>query len=159
LFFLRFARFALHPENLADQTNEKEPSMKTTTIHATRVSPVSPSSICATSSDDDLLAATAAGDRRAVDLLYRRHAAALRAAARSVIGKHDASIADDAVADVFVVLLEGRATVFHPEKGRALSWLKGIAVTAAQEHLRGRTSARLPRGKPEPMKLSKGGQS
>ena len=101
-----------------------------------------PAPVDATASDDALLLAIAAGDRAAATLLYKRHAETLRLAALGAIGRHDETIAEDAVADVFVALLEGRAATFHPARGRALAWLKGIACAAASEHLRGRTAAR-----------------
>jgi DNA-directed RNA polymerase specialized sigma24 family protein len=98
-------------------------------------------------SDDALLAAIAAGDRSAVAILYARHAAALRAAAVGAVGRHDETIADDAVADLFVSLLDGRASTFRPALGTPLKWLKGIARAIASEHLRGRTSACLKKRK------------
>jgi RNA polymerase sigma-70 factor (ECF subfamily) len=110
--------------------------------------------IDSTTSDDALLAAIAAGDRAAVTILFTRHAATLRSAARAVVGNHDETIADDAVSDVFVFLLEGRASTFQPARGRALAWLKGIATSTALDHLRARTSRRLKR----PKKKSEGDQ-
>jgi hypothetical protein len=102
------------------------------------------------SSDDALLAAIAAGDRAAPTILYKRHARAIHDAALAVVGKNDPTIADDAVSDVFVILLEGRASAFQPARGRALAWLKGIAASAALEHARGRTAARMKKRKKKP---------
>jgi RNA polymerase sigma-70 factor (ECF subfamily) len=111
--------------------------------------------IDSTTSDDALVAAIAAGDRAAVTVLFARHAAALRSAARAVVGSHDETIADDAVSDVFVFLLEGRGATFQPARGRALAWLKGIATSTALDHLRARTSRRRKR----PKKKSEGDAS
>ena len=115
----------------------------------------------AKASDDALLAAIAAGDHAALTVLYQRHSERLRVAVRAVIGKHDATIAEDAVADVFVALAEGRAATFHPARGRALAWLKGIACGAAGEHLRARTSARVKKRakKPSMIGTADGGES
>jgi hypothetical protein len=85
-----------------------------------------PVRLTSTASDDALLAAIASGDRAALGLLYARHADALRAAAVSALPKHDDTSADDAVQQVFLLLLEGRAGAFQPARGKALAWLKGI---------------------------------
>jgi DNA-directed RNA polymerase specialized sigma24 family protein len=108
--------------------------------------------IDSSASDDELVAAIAAKNVRAVTILFQRHAATLRAAAEAAIGRHDRTIADDAVQDLFMILIEGRAATFQPARGRALAWLKGIAASAALEHLRGRTSRLVPKKKPKKKK-------
>jgi DNA-directed RNA polymerase specialized sigma24 family protein len=113
--------------------------------------------IDSTTSDEALVSAIAAGDRAAAGILFTRHHVALREAARAAVGRHDETIADDAVADVFLILIEGRAGSFQPARGRVLPWLKGIACSATQEHLRGRTSADVPWGKKKKKRGGGGG--
>ena len=93
---------------------------------SSNVTVTSPAPIDSRSSDDALLAAIAEGDRNALGILWARHAKALRAAAAGALPRYDAA-AEDAVQQVFLLLLEGRASAFQPARGRALAWLKGIA--------------------------------
>jgi RNA polymerase sigma-70 factor, ECF subfamily len=77
----------------------------------------------ATAGDDELVGAVAAGDRGALELLYRRHAPWLagRLAARTSSGE----LAEEALQDTFVAAWRG-ARGYHGG-GEVPAWLWGIA--------------------------------
>ena len=79
--------------------------------------------ITATATDDQLVRAVAAGDRHALELLYRRHAPWLagRLAARTT----SRELAEEALQDTFLAAWRG-ARAYHGT-GEVPAWLWGIA--------------------------------
>jgi RNA polymerase sigma-70 factor, ECF subfamily len=73
--------------------------------------------------DDELVRAVAAGDRRALELLYRRHAPWL--AARLAARTSSRDLAEEALQDTFLAAWRG-ARSYHG-RGEAPAWLWGIA--------------------------------
>jgi RNA polymerase sigma-70 factor, ECF subfamily len=73
--------------------------------------------------DDELIAAVAAGDRRALELLYRRHAPWL--AGRLADRTSSRDLAEEALQDTFVAAWRG-ARGYHGT-GEVPAWLWGIA--------------------------------
>jgi RNA polymerase sigma-70 factor, ECF subfamily len=73
--------------------------------------------------DDELIAAVAAGDRRALDLLYRRHAPWL--AGRLAARTSSRDLAEEALQDTFLAAWRG-AHGYHGTGG-VPAWLWGIA--------------------------------
>jgi RNA polymerase sigma factor (sigma-70 family) len=77
----------------------------------------------AASGDDQLVAAVAAGDRRALELLYRRHAPWL--AGRLATRTSSRELAEEALQDTFLAAWRG-ARAYHGT-GEVPAWLWGIA--------------------------------
>jgi RNA polymerase sigma-70 factor, ECF subfamily len=77
----------------------------------------------AASADDDLVRAVAAGDRRALELLYRRHAPWL--AGRLAARTSSRELAEEALQDTFLAAWRG-ARAYHGT-GEVPAWLWGIA--------------------------------
>jgi RNA polymerase sigma-70 factor (ECF subfamily) len=73
--------------------------------------------------DDELVAAVAAGDRRALELLYRRHAAWL--AGRLAARTSSRDLAEEALQDTFLAAWHSART-YHGT-GEVPAWLWGIA--------------------------------
>jgi RNA polymerase sigma-70 factor (ECF subfamily) len=73
--------------------------------------------------DDELVAAMAAGDRHALELLYRRHAPWL--AGRLVTRTSSRDLAEEALQDTFLAAWRG-ARAYHGT-GEVPAWLWGIA--------------------------------
>jgi RNA polymerase sigma-70 factor, ECF subfamily len=73
--------------------------------------------------DDDLVAAVAAGDRQALELLYRRHAPWL--AGRLAVRTSSRELAEEALQDTFLAAWRG-ARGYHAT-GEVPAWLWGIA--------------------------------
>ena len=73
--------------------------------------------------DDELVAAVAAGDRRALELLYRRHAPWL--AGRLAARTSSRELAEEALQDTFLAAWRG-ARAYHGT-GEVPAWLWGIA--------------------------------
>jgi RNA polymerase sigma-70 factor, ECF subfamily len=74
--------------------------------------------------DDELIANIRDGDRNAFALLYRRYRADVYRFAAHVSGS--ATIADDVVQEVFVVVIEN-AAAYRANQSGVLPWLLGIA--------------------------------
>jgi RNA polymerase sigma-70 factor, ECF subfamily len=81
------------------------------------------SGITAMADDDQLVRAVAAGDRRALELLYRRHAPWL--AARLAARTSSRDLAEEALQDTFLAAWRGART-YHGT-GEVPAWLWGIA--------------------------------
>jgi RNA polymerase sigma-70 factor, ECF subfamily len=81
------------------------------------------SGITAMADDDQLVRAVAAGDRRALELLYRRHAPWL--AARLAARTSSRDLAEEALQDTFLAAWRG-ARAYHGT-GEVPAWLWGIA--------------------------------
>jgi RNA polymerase sigma factor (sigma-70 family) len=79
--------------------------------------------ITATAADDQLVRAVAAGDRRALELLYRRHAPWL--AGRLAARTSSRDLAEEALQDTFLAAWRG-ARAYHGT-GEVPAWLWGIA--------------------------------
>jgi RNA polymerase sigma-70 factor (ECF subfamily) len=79
--------------------------------------------ITATAADDQLVQAVAAGDRRALELLYRRHAPWL--AGRLAVRTSSRELAEEALQDTFLAAWRGART-YH-RTGEVPAWLWGIA--------------------------------
>jgi RNA polymerase sigma-70 factor, ECF subfamily len=79
--------------------------------------------ITAMADDDQLVRAVAAGDRRALELLYRRHAPWL--AARLAARTSSRDLAEEALQDTFLAAWRGART-YHGT-GEVPAWLWGIA--------------------------------
>jgi RNA polymerase sigma-70 factor, ECF subfamily len=79
--------------------------------------------ITAAAGDDDLVAAVAAGDRQALELLYRRHAPWL--AGRLAARTSSRELAEEALQDTFLAAWRG-ARAYHGT-GEVPAWLWGIA--------------------------------
>jgi hypothetical protein len=75
-------------------------------------------------------------DRVAAQILYSRHATALRTAVIAELGERFTDAADDIVDAVFLALLFGVAAEFVPGRHEALDWLELLARRTAREHLR-----------------------
>jgi RNA polymerase sigma-70 factor, ECF subfamily len=73
--------------------------------------------------DDELVAAVAAGDRQALELLYRRHAPWL--AGRLAARTSSRELAEEALQDTFLAAWRG-ARAYHAS-GEVPAWLWGIA--------------------------------
>jgi RNA polymerase sigma-70 factor, ECF subfamily len=73
--------------------------------------------------DDTLVQAVAAGDRRALELLYRRHASWL--AGRLAAGTSSIDLAEEALQDTFLAVWRS-ARAYHG-RGEVPAWLWGIA--------------------------------
>ena len=76
-----------------------------------------------TAGDDELVAAVAAGDRHAMELLYRRHAPWL--AGRLAARTSSRELAEEALQDTFLAAWRG-ARAYHGT-GEVPAWLWGIA--------------------------------
>jgi RNA polymerase sigma-70 factor (ECF subfamily) len=79
--------------------------------------------ITATAADDQLVRAVAAGDRTALELLYRRHAPWL--AGRLAARTSSRDLAEEALQDTFLAAWRG-ARAYHGS-GEVPAWLWGIA--------------------------------
>ena len=79
--------------------------------------------ITATAADDELVRAVAAGDRHALELLYRRHAPWL--AGRLAAATSSRELAEEALQDTFLAAWRG-ARAYHGT-GEVPAWLWGIA--------------------------------
>jgi len=77
---------------------------------------------------ETLLIETGAGDRKAFRMLYAQTSAKLFAVLIRLM--HDRTDAEDVLQDVYVIVWN-RATLFDPEKGKAMAWLAVIARNAA----------------------------
>jgi RNA polymerase sigma-70 factor (ECF subfamily) len=75
-------------------------------------------------SDEELLAAVAAGDRRALEVLYRRHAPWLTARLQRRCS--DPHLVDEVLQDAFVAVWKGARS--FTGRGEVGAWLWGIAV-------------------------------
>jgi RNA polymerase sigma-70 factor, ECF subfamily len=75
-------------------------------------------------SDAALLAAVADGDRRALEVLYRRHAAWITARLRRRCS--DAGVVEEVLQDTFVAVWRGAGR--YDGRGEVGAWLWGIAV-------------------------------
>jgi RNA polymerase sigma-70 factor (ECF subfamily) len=96
-------------------------------------------SVGASQSDEMLLGAVAAGERRALRVLYERHAPwlTLRLARRCA----DADAVDDAVQDTFMVVW--RSAARYEGGGAVGAWIWGIAIRRLIDALRRRPAARV----------------
>jgi DNA-directed RNA polymerase specialized sigma24 family protein len=83
---------------------------------------------------DDLARAAALGDRQAIGTLAATYGPKLLAIARRHAGPEDA---EDAVQDLYLSLVEGRAARFPPAEGRGLAWLGGLVRSLARSRSRG----------------------
>ena len=81
--------------------------------------------------DEALVARVLAGDERAFDLLYLRHARSVAGTLHKLLG-NDLEL-DDFVQDTFVIALDRLATLRDPRQVR--SWLTTIAVRLARKRL------------------------
>jgi RNA polymerase sigma-70 factor, ECF subfamily len=79
--------------------------------------------VTAAAGDDQLILAMAAGDRRALELLYRRHASWL--AGRLAARTSSRDLAEEALQDTFLAAWRGART-YHGQ-GEVPAWLWGIA--------------------------------
>jgi len=86
----------------------------------------------------ELLERIQRGDRRSFEELVRAEAGRLHAVAWRVAG--DADLAEDAVQELFLRLLEGRAV--HRRRGNAGRWLGRIAACLALDQVRRRETRR-----------------
>ena len=88
-------------------------------------------------SDAEVLAAVAAGDRLALAVLYRRHAAwlLLRLSRRCA----DASIVDEVLQDTFVAVWRGASK--YSGHGEVAAWVWGIGIRRLVDALRHRPTA------------------
>jgi RNA polymerase sigma-70 factor (ECF subfamily) len=82
-----------------------------------------PDRVTTGTADDDLVRAVAAGDRRALELLYRRHAPWL--AGRLAARTSSRDLAEEALQDTFLAAWRG-ARAYHGS-GEVPAWLWGIA--------------------------------
>jgi DNA-directed RNA polymerase specialized sigma24 family protein len=78
---------------------------------------------------DDLVRAAATGDRGAIGAVAVAFGPTLLTIARRHAGREDA---EDAVQDLFLSLVEGRAARFPPAEGRAMAWLGGLVRSLAR---------------------------
>jgi RNA polymerase sigma-70 factor (ECF subfamily) len=90
------------------------------------------------SQDGDLLRRLAAGDEQAFTTFYRRHQGAVYRFATQMSGSHQ--IAEDATQEVFLIVMR-KAAEFDPARGRASSWLYGIARNQVLRQLEARGDA------------------
>jgi RNA polymerase sigma-70 factor, ECF subfamily len=90
-------------------------------------------------SDAEVLAAVAAGDRLALAVFYRRHAAWLlvRLSRRCA----DASVVDEVLQDTFVAVWQGAAK--YSGQGEVAAWVWGIGIRRLVDALRRRPRATL----------------
>ncbi len=90
--------------------------------------------------EEQLLAAVADGDRRALRILYDRHAPwlALRLSRRC----GDRDIVDDALQDTFVAVW--RQAARYDGRGEVAAWIWGIAIRRMIDLLRRRTPREIP---------------
>jgi RNA polymerase sigma-70 factor, ECF subfamily len=90
--------------------------------------------------DARLLGAVAEGDRRALEILYARHAPwlILRLTRRCA----DATVVDEAVQDTFVAVW--RSAARWNGKGEVAAWIWGIGIRRLLDHLRKRPLVALP---------------
>ncbi len=100
--------------------------------------------------DADLLAAIAAGDRRALEVLYRRHAPWLLTRLHQRC--RDTDTVDTALQDTFVSVWRS-AGRYRAEAGEAGAWLWSIAVRRLIDQLRRRRPATPVAEVPEPEPL------
>jgi RNA polymerase sigma-70 factor, ECF subfamily len=84
---------------------------------------MAPDRVATGTADDELVAAVAAGDRRALELLYRRHASWL--AGRLASRTSSRELAEEALQDTFLAAWRG-ARAYHGT-GEVPAWLWGIA--------------------------------
>jgi RNA polymerase sigma-70 factor, ECF subfamily len=87
------------------------------------VGPATERVVTGASADDDLVRAVAAGDRHALELLYRRHAPWL--AGRLAARTSSRELAEEALQDAFLAAWRG-ARAYHGT-GEVPAWLWGIA--------------------------------
>ena len=94
--------------------------------------------------DEELLAAVAAGERDALDALYRRHAGwlSLRLARRCA----DPELVDSALQDTFVAVW--RTARKYAGRGDVAAWLWGIAVRRLVDQVRRRPATTVPLAEP-----------
>ncbi|HEX8296586.1 MAG TPA: sigma-70 family RNA polymerase sigma factor [Chthoniobacteraceae bacterium] len=83
--------------------------------------------------DETLMVAVSQGDQAALEVLYKRHGAHLKAIVLRVI--HDEGLADDLVQEIFLEVWR-LASRYSPEKGLALGWLITLARRRAIDRLR-----------------------
>lgn len=88
-------------------------------------------------SDEELLALVAAGRASALEELYDRYDALLYSLVLRVV--RDRGAAEEVVQDAFVSAWR-KAGTFDPVRGRAYTWLVGIARNRAVDELRRRRS-------------------
>ncbi|GAA0963976.1 RNA polymerase sigma factor [Acrocarpospora macrocephala] len=90
--------------------------------------------------DARLLGAVAEGDRRALEIIYARHAPwlVLRLTRRCA----DATLVDEAVQDTFVAVW--RTAAAWNGKGEVAAWIWGIGIRRLLDHLRKRPLVVLP---------------
>jgi RNA polymerase sigma-70 factor (ECF subfamily) len=84
---------------------------------------MAPERVVTAAADDALVAAVAAGDRRALELLYRRHAAWL--AGRLAARTSSRDLAEEALQDTFLAAWRGARA--YRGTGEVPAWLWGIA--------------------------------
>jgi RNA polymerase sigma-70 factor (ECF subfamily) len=94
--------------------------------------------------DETLLPRLAAGDRAALDRLYDRYAGPTYALLLRIVA--DRQLAEDLLQEVFLRVWQ-RAGSYRIERGRALTWVLGIAHNLAIDELR--RQRRRPRGAEE----------
>lgn len=94
--------------------------------------------------DETLLPRLAAGDRAALDRLYERYAGPTYALLLRIVA--DRQLAEDLLQEVFLRVWQ-RAGSYRIERGRALTWVLGIAHNLAIDELR--RQRRRPRGAEE----------
>ncbi|MGF1464602.1 MAG: RNA polymerase sigma factor [Sandaracinaceae bacterium] len=85
--------------------------------------------------DAELAIAAREGDRRAFELLYRRHARRVAGLVYRLLGQDDA--VDEIVQDVFVAAFEGLGDLRQPDK--VGGWIRGIAVHHVRQTIARRT--------------------
>ena len=83
--------------------------------------------------DEDLMVAVSGGDQHALEVLYRRHYAHLKAIVLRVI--HDDGLADDLLQEIFMEVWR-LADRYSPQKGLALGWLITLSRRRAIDRLR-----------------------
>jgi RNA polymerase sigma-70 factor, ECF subfamily len=93
-------------------------------------------------SDSELAIRVRAGERAAVDELYRRYLPAVWRFAWAQL-RPDEAAARDAVAETFLEALRGIGR-FDPAKGPVAAWLMGIARHKIADHRRLRIAGELP---------------
>ena len=85
-------------------------------------------------SDAELLSAVAAGDRRALAVLYERHAPWLTVRLSRRCG--DAGMVDEVLQDTFLAVWKGARR--YAGQGEVGAWVWGIAIRRLLDHLRKR---------------------
>lgn len=91
-----------------------------------------------TDSDAQLTRAGLAGDRRALDAIYRRYRPVVAATARRLL--REPADADDAIQETFLIVFQRLAQLSDPSA--LCGWIARIATTRAHRVFRGRRRAR-----------------